>query len=111
MYLTLLDWRRRVGALYSDIRRTEDIRAAHERWRTTRDTLFRRHPDSPLPPEARERFTGLPVAPYDPGMRFEVELDTGVGPARMEVARGTDGIDPFARIGRVRLAGLGDLDV
>ncbi len=111
MSLTLLEWRRQVAVLYSDIRRTADIRSAHELWQTTRNALFRQHPDSPLLPEARSHFAGLPVAPYDPWLRFEVEVDTDVEPARMDVPTGTDGIVPFDRIGRVRLAGLGELDV
>ena len=67
------------------------------------------HPDSPLdgrPPS----FGGLPVAPYDPACRFEVELDR-VEPQRLEVATATDGVVPFDRIGGVHLPGVGDLDV
>jgi uncharacterized protein len=69
------------------------------------------HPDSPLPVEAQDGFTGLLVAAYDPGLRFEVEVDTDVGPLRMEVATGTDGVVAFDRIGIARLPDLGSLDV
>ncbi len=111
MSLTLLDWRRRVAALYSEIRATDDVAAAHRRWREERDDLFRNHPDSPLPPGDREGFEGLPVAPYDPAYRFELELDRDVAPARLDVPTGTDGVVPFGRIGRLHLGELGDLDV
>jgi hypothetical protein len=47
--LSLLDWRRRVFALYADVRRTPDHRAAHQLWRNGRDELLGRHPDSPIP--------------------------------------------------------------
>jgi uncharacterized protein len=108
--LTLLDWRRRVAAMYADIRAEPDPAAAHAHWRTTRDALLRDHPDSPLPPSARGGFTGLPVAAYDPALRFEVALDPDLEPARLDVPTGTDGIVPFERIGRLHLPRLGSLD-
>ena len=109
--MTLLDWRRRVAALYAEIRRTPDAREAHELWRATRDELLRSHPDSPLPAGERAAFTGVPVAPYASELRFEIEVDTDVAPHRLEVVTGTDGVVPFERVGIVRLPGLGDLDV
>ncbi|MGZ4615877.1 MAG: DUF1684 domain-containing protein, partial [Actinomycetes bacterium] len=111
MSLTLLDWRRRVHALYDQVRTTPDVVAAHELWRRGRDELFATHPDSPLLPQDRAAFTGLPIAPYDPALRFEAQVDQEVEPQRFEVPTATDGIVPFSRIGVVRLPGLGDLDV
>jgi uncharacterized protein (DUF1684 family) len=108
--LSLLDWRRRVAALYAEVRRTDDVVEAHELWRVTRDQLLRTHPDSPIPAGERATFTGAPVAPYDPALRFEVELDTDVGARRLEVATGTDGLLPFERIGVLHLREVGDLD-
>ena len=109
--LTLLDWRRRVFALYAEVRTSADPAEAHARWRAGRDALFATHPDSPLLPAARSSFTGLPVAAYDPAWRFEVEVDRDVEPARLEVPTGTDGVVPFDRIGVARLPGAGSLDV
>jgi uncharacterized protein (DUF1684 family) len=111
MTLTLLDWRRRVQALYAEVRATPDPAAAHARWRAGRDALFATHPDSPLLPEARQGFAGLPVAAYDPAWRFEVEVDTAVEPAHLEVPTGSDGTVVFDRIGRADLPGVGGLDV
>ncbi|MGH8867003.1 MAG: DUF1684 domain-containing protein [Actinomycetes bacterium] len=111
MSLTLLDWRRRVFALYADVRRCPDPAEAHALWRAGRDALFAGHPDSPLDDAARATFTGLPVAPYDAAYRFEAVLDRDVEPSRLEVATGTDGVVPFDRLGRVRLGDLGSLDV
>lgn len=110
MSLSLLGWRREVFALYAEVRAEPDPAVAHERWRATRDRLLREHPDSPIPAGERDRFTGVPVAPYDPAFRFDVALDTDVGPLRREVATGTDGVVAFERIGRLHLDGLGDLD-
>jgi len=111
MSLSLVDWRRRVAGLYAEVRRSPDVRTAHELWRVTRDELFATHPDSPIPPADRPGFVGLAVAPYDPALRFEAEVDTDVEPRRLEVATGTDGIVPFDRFGVVHLPNLGDLDV
>ena len=112
--MTLLDWRRRVTALYAHIRSSHDVREAHALWRATRDELLVTHPDSPLSSQARSTLSergGLPIAPYDPTMRFELEVDTDVAPQRLEVTTGTDGVVAFERVGRLHLAGLGDLDV
>ena len=109
--LTLLDWRRRVHALYAAVRAASDPAGAHAQWRRGRDELFATHPQSPLAPARRAGFGGLPVAGYDAAWRFEVALDTDVEPARIEVPTGTDGIVPFDRVGRVRLADVGALDV
>jgi uncharacterized protein len=109
--LTLLDWRRRVYAVYSAIRDADDPAHAHALWRSVRDDLFARHPQSPIPNERRAGFTGLPVADYDARWRFEVAVDTDVPPLRIDVATATDGVVPFERIGLVRLPDVGTLDV
>jgi uncharacterized protein (DUF1684 family) len=111
MTMSRWDWRRRVFVLYAEVRATADPRAAHETWRAGRDELFATHPESPLLGAEREAFTGLPVAAYDPALRFEPTLDTDVEPQRLEVPTGTDGVVAFDRIGVVHLPGLGDLDV
>jgi uncharacterized protein (DUF1684 family) len=100
--ITLLDWRRRVGALYAEVRASADPRSAHELWRAE---LFRTHPDSPDPTAV------LRYAPYDEGLRFEVAVDGDVEPLRIEIATATDGVVPFQRIGRVSLGDVGSLDV
>ena len=109
--LTLLDWRRRVAALYAEVRAASDPAAAHERWRVARDDLFASHPDSPIPPPARAAFRGLPVAPYDPAWRFTVAVETDVEPEHLEVMTGTDGLVRFDRLGTAPLPGAGSLDV
>ena len=106
----VLDWRRRVFALYAAVRAEPDPASGHELWRRTRDELFAEHPASPLLPEQRAGFEGLTTAPYDPAWRFEVEVSPA--PAETwEVQTGTDGVVPFERLGLVSLDGVGDLDV
>ena len=107
----LLDWRRQVAALYQRVRETGDVLAAHQLWQDGRNRLLATHPQSPVPAAERAGFGPVPVAPYDPSMRFDVVVDAGAGPARFEMRTGTDGVVGFERAGVVRLDGLGDLDV
>jgi uncharacterized protein (DUF1684 family) len=111
MALTLLDWRRRVARLYADVRSASTPVEGHDIWRAGRDRLFAEHPDSPLEPADRARFAGLPITPYDPSLRFDVELDTDVEPTGWQVPTDGDGVVPFSRLGVAHLPGLGDLDV
>jgi uncharacterized protein (DUF1684 family) len=106
----IVDWRRRVFALYALVRAAGDPADAHDIWRRTRDDLFATHPASPLMPDDRSRFGGLPVAPYDPDWRFEVEV-AEAPPARVDLATGTDGVVPFERLGVATVPGVGLLDV
>jgi uncharacterized protein (DUF1684 family) len=106
----VVDWRRRVFALYAEVRAEPDPAAAHAHWREVRDDLFAHHPATPLLPAAREGFGGLEVAAYDPAWRFEVEVRP-TEPTPWEVPTGTDGLVTFEQAGVVTLPGLGDLDV
>ena len=110
MSLSLLDWRRQVHDLYARVRAEPDPESAHVLWSSGRDRLFATHDQSPLLPQHKAGFAGLPVAAYDPALRFEVELDPDVDRERLEVPTGTDGVVPFERIGVLHLPGLGDLD-
>ena len=47
--LDLLDWKRRVFALYAEVRAAAEPERAWERWREVRGELFRTHPQSPRP--------------------------------------------------------------
>jgi len=111
MSLAVLDWRRQVAGTYRSVRAAKTPEIGHELWRAGRDQLFAHHPASPLLPDVRASFTGLPYRPYDPALRFEAKVERDVEPARIEVPTGTDGVVPFERIGRVQLGALGALDV
>ena len=108
--LEVADWRRRVFALYAEVRAATDLPAAHDAWRRGRDELFASHPSSPLLADDRAGFTGLPVGPYDPDWRFELTLEPAED-ARMDVETGTDGIVPFVSLGLVTVPGVGPLTV
>jgi hypothetical protein len=67
--LELLDWKRRVFALYADVRAAADPESAGRAWREGRDRLFLGHPQSPLPADGSERFGALRYFEYDPAFR------------------------------------------
>lgn len=69
--LALAAWRRHVADLYAEVRRTAatDPHAAWELWRTTREALFREHPESPVPAAKRGSFKARHW-PYDDALRF-----------------------------------------
>jgi uncharacterized protein len=108
--LAVADWRRRVFALYAEVRAASSPEAGHELWRRGRDDLFAHHPASPLLPDDRASFEGLDVAAYDPAWRFEVPVEPA-DPAPWEVSTGTDGVVPFERLGTLTLPDLGTLDL
>ena len=101
----VVDWRRRVHALYRAVRETTEPRQAHETWRQGRDELLASHPASPLLAEHRAGFSGLAVADYDERYRFEVavtEPDPSL-PSAFKASTATDGDVPFERLGTVVL--------
>jgi uncharacterized protein (DUF1684 family) len=108
--LEVADWRRRVFALYAEVRATADPAVGHDLWRRGRDRLFAEHPSTPLLPADRAGFTGLPITDYDPSWRFElpvIETET----RHMDVDTGTDGVVPFDLLGYVDVPEVGHLDV
>jgi len=99
MSLTLLDWRRRVFALYAEVRATDDPEQAWERWRAVRAELYRDHPQSP-------RRGGEPrYFPYDAARRFEASVEPSE-PEPIEL----NGF-PFTRFARARLSEAVSLDL
>ncbi|HZT94112.1 MAG TPA: DUF1684 domain-containing protein [Gaiellaceae bacterium] len=96
--LDLLDWKRRVFALYAAVRALPP-ESGWELWRDTRDELFRSHPQSPLPAERRASFQGLEYWPYDPRARVLADLEDVEAPDQPVATSGTEPIlfRPFAR--------------
>ncbi|CAH0169343.1 DUF1684 domain-containing protein [Microbacterium foliorum] len=106
----VVDWRRRVFALYDAVRQAESPEEAHELWRIERDDLMLHHPATPLRAGDRALFEGLPIASYDPQWRFELPI-LPADPGGFDFATGTDGVVPFERIGRVEIPDTGSLDI
>jgi hypothetical protein len=74
--LELADWRRRVARLYADVRflYQDDAVAAWQLWRTERETLYREHPQSPVPAAERASFRAQHWG-YDPRLAFELTVE------------------------------------
>jgi uncharacterized protein len=96
--LALLDWKRRVFALYASVRAMPP-ETGWELWRDTRDELFRSHTQSPVSPEARASFEGIEYWPYDPSARVLAELEDIESAPEAVATSGTEPIlfRPFAR--------------
>ena len=73
--LDLLDWKRRIFALYSEIRSAPKPHHGWRHWRDVRDALFRSHPQTPIAPEARDAFERLEYFPYDPALRMLADVE------------------------------------
>jgi len=100
--LDLLDWKRRIFGLYAEIRASTDPRAAWRRWRDVRDDLFATHPQSPLPPETRARFAGVPYFDYDPELRVLARVEHA-SRERREIATSGELPYSFTRVARAKV--------
>ena len=106
--LSLADWRRRVADLYADVREQSrgDPEAAWRHWTSSRETLFRAHPQSPVPQVDRDAFRAHHW-PYDPRLRFEVAVEPAPPPApgAFALALPNSGADAlsFERIGSLEI--------
>ena len=100
--LDLLDWKRRVFALYSEVRAAAP-EAGWQRWRNVRDDLFRTHAQSPVPRESRTGFGGLDYFAYDAAWRITAEV---VPMESREISIGASGGDTvrFDRFAQARFA-------
>jgi hypothetical protein len=91
--LELVDWRRRVAELYAAVRAQAEPKEAHALWRRGRDELMRAHPESPLLPGDELRRSGVPYWPYDPELRFVLELQTSTEPEPTTLTLQTGGTE------------------
>ncbi len=99
--LDLLDWKRRVGAIYAAVRDGGAGEAALTTFREAKDALFAEHAQSPIPREHRATFDGLRYFPYRADLRVKAPLEREDG---QELALPSSGDEPFRfqRIGSVR---------
>ena len=118
--LELADWRRRISDAYAAVRveSATDPERAWATWRAVRESLFRSHPQSPVPVADRAAFAANHW-PYDPALRFEVPVIEGAAPDEtapmpmfglaepmlggftLALPVSTGGQEEFTRIGRV----------
>ena len=89
--LSLLDWKRRVFDLYRAVREASTPEEGWRLWRAGRDELFRAHPQSPLPVDARSDFGGLRYFAYDPALHVRATVEAA---PRQRVAIGASAGSP-----------------
>jgi uncharacterized protein (DUF1684 family) len=99
--LDLLDWKRRVFALYAMVCESDDPTAAWQIWCDTRQALFRQHPQSPIPAASRATYSGPDCYPYDPRWRVTATV-TPTTPEERALPASTSGTLPFLRVGLAR---------
>ncbi len=104
----LADWRRRVAALYVEVRAiaADDPAIALAHWRAVREMLYREHPQSPVPADVRSGFRALHFE-HDPSLRFQVRVEPAPppDPGAPSLALPNSGSDTlaFRRIGSIHL--------
>jgi uncharacterized protein (DUF1684 family) len=116
--LTLADWRRRIAALYVEVRAmaASDPAVALAHWRAVRERMFRTHPQSPVPVGKRDTFRAS-YFEHDPRLRLRArveQMDGGEaggageraagGPALVTLPNSGDDAPAFRRIGVVSLS-------
>lgn len=111
-YLNLYDYRCRVSAMYRE--RTQaiiagaDPMATWQHFRAVRDDLFAHHSQSALDEEQRRQFQGLPYFPYNPAMRFVVDVDTNVEPTHLTVVMNAEESMTMTAVARVHFTVEGE---
>ncbi|HEV3474227.1 MAG TPA: DUF1684 domain-containing protein [Actinomycetota bacterium] len=100
--MALLDWRRRMFALYEEVRAAGDPREAWDRWRQVRRDLITTHPQSPIrDPAARAAFPGPAYFEYDPAARILAEVEAAE-PERVVIEGSADGRFEMTRFASAR---------
>jgi uncharacterized protein (DUF1684 family) len=102
--LTLLDWKRRIFALYAEVRSADDPERAWERWCSVRSELYRTHPQSP-------RLGGDPAYfPYNGALRFVAQV-ARVARESLEIAGSAGSVTRFTRFARATFGDANALDL
>jgi len=102
--LRLAQWRRTVAGHYAAVRAAadSDSATAASAFRAARDSLFREHPDSPIPAGRRHEWRGTRWYDYDPAWRFVATVLPDPAHVEFEFDLASDGRLRCARIGLAR---------
>ena len=71
-------------------------------FRKVKDNFFKTSPQSPLTPEQKKNFAGLPYFPENPALRFELPLERYANPERVLMQTNTGATQEYLKIGQVR---------
>ena len=104
-----LDLWARVSDLYGYVRRRGSGETAWAAWCKARDELFRDHPQSPLDEATRRGFAELRYFPYDPSLRFEVDVQAFSEPDRTSIGNSGSCATAFRRFGRAGIEVAGTI--
>lgn len=109
--LWLADWRTRMAALYAEVRAAAaiDRTVALAHWRAVRESMYRTHPQSPVPIAEREGFQARHFE-SDGSMRFSVPVEPAAPPpsglgglAGLSLPNSGADTLSFSRIGSIEL--------
>jgi uncharacterized protein (DUF1684 family) len=103
----LLDWKRRIGELYAEVRRTGGGPAGWQRWQAVRQSLFSEHPQSPVPVAERAGYAGPHVYPHDPAWRALARVEPAPT-RRFELPASTGAAMVFTRFALARFVAQGE---
>ncbi|MBW3663865.1 MAG: DUF1684 domain-containing protein [Actinobacteria bacterium] len=104
--LDLADYRREVAELYAEVRQLGVGPVSHALWRERRDRLLATHPQSALPLERRDGFTGLAYYDYDADLAVTGAVEFEQAAVR-DLAHSSEGTTRFVPIGTVGFELLG----
>jgi len=95
--LDQLDYTRKMQAIYASVRdRRIPVEQRWQYWVAARNELLSSHPHSPVPAAQRAHFINLAYYPYDPALRFLVDVDIDVPPEPFALGEGQ-----MQRVGKV----------
>lgn len=101
-FLDLAQYREKVAALYAQARRPDlPLESRWQAWRAGRDDLLHSHPQSALDEAQKAVFNGLSYYPYDPSLRYVLEVATQVEPETLEMELQEDGPTRLMRFGKI----------
>ena len=72
-----------------------------EEFREDKDNFFARHPQSPLTPDQKEKFSGLVYYPENPDLRFKFDVEEFPDRGRIEMQTSTGDTQVYMRYGRI----------
>ncbi len=73
-----------------------------EAFRAEKDRFFAAHPQSPLTPEQKRRFTGLSYFPENPVLRLNVIVDEFSQKTVIQMPTTTGGVQTYTRFGKFK---------
>ena len=71
-------------------------------FRAEKDDFFKHHPQSPLTPEQRRKFTGLEYFPENDALELEIQVERLFDQQPMQMQTSTGGMQAYVRYGKFK---------